>query len=430
MKLCLIAPPRSYLVDPSMQSPLGLLYVAAAAEAAGHQVTILDLSGRPVHGATWVPQAEAYGITATTLDYARDVPGIAAAIRAHYPDAPVILGGPCSLAPEMIDYRLITTLVVGDGEHAICDLMKMIASGDDLPPVFGSMPVDVAAQGPPARHLWPGPLGGAIFAHGRRYFDGPSATITTSRGCPNACAFCANAALSGRRVRFRALEAVVEEMEQCLRDFNVHEFRFSDECFNVRPGRVREFCGMIRASRTLSGQIAWRVSGRVKPLDAELLADMHAAGCREMSVGVESADPEVLALNKKNISIADAYRALALLREAGITSRALFMVGLPGERPETLRLNLRFLLDAPYDLVALTVFAPVPGCDIYANPGAYRCEIAITDPREWNFYFFDHDGARRPRPFVRLWDYDVEEHASAMEAVRRAALGLGQLNRG
>ncbi len=428
MRLCLISPPHSYLVHPQAQASLGLMYVAAAAENAGHDVTILDLAGHD--RAMEFPLADVFGLTATSLDYALDGTRIAATIRAQHPEAKIILGGAVSLDPGQVDFRLFDTLVVGDGEKAICDLLIIAEQGCDLPPVYHGAPTDIESAAPPARHLWPGALGGVIFASGETHYPGGSTTLTTARGCPHKCAFCANPTISNRRVRLRPVGDVIAEMERVVTDHGIREFRISDETINMKRSRIDEFCKTIRDSAILSSGIAWKGSSRAKPNDVEMYRGMAAAGCKELSVGIESADPRVLEVLDKDATPKDGVEALHNIQHAGIVARALFMAGTPGERPETLRYNLRFFLDADYDMLSLSVFVPFPGCDIWKDPAKYRCDIVNDDVATYNLYYYDSHGARDVKPYVRLWDYDYDEMANNMVLMRRVAQGLGGLNRG
>jgi len=161
-----------------------------------------------------------------------------------------------------------------------------------------------------------------------------------------------------------------------------------------------------------------------------MLMHMESAGCREISIGIESADQEVLDALKKKTTTEDGWKALHVAREVGLVTRALMLIGTPGERPETLRYNLKFLLDAPYDMVCLTIFVPFPGCDIWLHPEAYRCDIVNRDLSTYNLYYYDSSGVRTVKPYVKLWDYDYESMTNNMDLMRRAALGLGGLNRG
>ena len=54
----------------------------------------------------------------------------------------------------------------------------------------------------------------------------PMATIQTARGCPSQCVFCLTPEISGKKVRFRSPQNVLDEMIECYEKFNIRNFFF------------------------------------------------------------------------------------------------------------------------------------------------------------------------------------------------------------
>ena len=77
--------------------------------------------------------------------------------------------------------------------------------------------------------------------------------------------------------------------------------------------------------------IEWKCEGRVDSVDVEMLSLMRRAGCRVVSYGVESANPNTLALLRKDITVEQAEAAFAATKEAGLRSLAYMILGAPGE---------------------------------------------------------------------------------------------------
>ncbi len=426
--LCLINSPHPYLVAPHAQAPLGLLYLAAVAEEAGLLVRLVNLAAYQVGESCSVPPALAYGITGTSLDI-EAVNDLAAGIKARIPAALVIVGGPISLSPEQLTTD-VDIVVHGEGESVIVELCRGGAS-PPAPFVEGRPVAELDSLPLPARHLWAGPFGGDIFLGHRRYFPGGSATITTSRGCPFACAFCAGPALSSRRVRFHSAERIVEEMERCVLDFGVRQFRLSDEFFTARAAHALGVCAAIRASKRLGHgrKIAWRASIGVNPHGPELFRAMAAAGCREVSFGVETADPKILALVSNKGAVEHAWAACKNARAAGLGVRALLMVGLPGTTRKTGADNERFIAEAAADAIAVTVFTPLPGSAIAANPGEYGCEILPARARS-SLCIFGPAGANEIRPTIRVPGMNDAELTRQMRETITQAEASGKLGHG
>jgi len=104
---------------------------------------------------------------------------------------------------------------------------------------------------------------------------------------------------------------------------------------------------------------------------------MEESGCEELSFGIESGDQSVLDLMNKGIKVADNIKAIQNAKEVGILTRALMMMGTPGETKETLYRNMSFVEQAQPDMVSLKMFVPYPGTDIYHNPKKYKCKIHL-----------------------------------------------------
>ena len=454
MRVCFIAPPRPWLVNPHAQAPIGILYLAAVLEKEGHRVTIINLAGhrQPPIDEPYLPyDQDAYCLTGTWLDVP-EVNALAETIHEHRCRTRVLVGGPIALSPEELSDD-IDTIVQGEAEDKIdwlvggWDKVRNLLPGGAAvgAPFVCTPPDDLDAIPFPARHLWAGPFGGNVFIGGENYFGGGSTTILSSRGCPYNCAFCASSALAPRKVRFRSSKSVVEEMEQCVVDFGVRQFRFSDENFNANADRVQALCDAIIESAILgAGEgIAWRASIAARPTSFEMFESMRMAGCKEVSIGVESADPAVLKLicPAKLHSPDESLTALANAMLAGLKTRALMMVGTPGENADTARLNIDFMQrvcspvptqftssPALCDALAVTVFTPMPGSDIYHHPERYGCKHRGGDARSVCLY--GPDGQYALEPTIELDDFPLDALRQSMATQVAAAEATGKIGRG
>ena len=59
------------------------------------------------------------------------------------------------------------------------------------------------------------------------------------------------------------------------------------------------------------------------------------------------------------------------------------MTGLPNENEDSAKKMVEFLEETKPDVVTLTSFIPLPGCDIYNNPEKYGIKILTKD---WSKY--------------------------------------------
>ena len=122
--------------------------------------------------------------------------------------------------------------------------------------------------------------------------DGPVTTVKSSRGCPLDCSFCGYTLAQGLRFRFRSPEHVARRADRpALRNHGLRHVVFRDPIFTTRKDRVHAICdGILEHGLT---DLEWQCETAVKTLDRPLLEKMAAAGCKHISLGVESGNAEI-----------------------------------------------------------------------------------------------------------------------------------------
>lgn len=204
-----------------------------------------------------------------------------------------------------------------------------------------------------------------------KYFDGgklhPYIDIISGRGCPNKCIFCLwPQVMHGMRYRLRSPKNVVDEMEYdinlCPEVLNGGEFFFEDDTFTVNKNRAIEICEEI-LKRNL--KITFSVNARVDTADEELFKMMKRAGCRELLVGFESGDDEILKRIHKNATIADAKKFMQIAKKAKLDVHGCFVIGLPGDTKETIEKTIDFALSLNLHTVQFSGAVPFPGTEYF-----------------------------------------------------------------
>lgn len=425
MKVVFIYLPKPYLKEPGAQAPLGLMYLAAVLEREGFDVEIADLSScTDADAIDSVPKADIYGITATSMEVSQ-ANRLAWELSLKYPGSVVGLGGPCTVDGEFIDHHVFDFICKGETEGVIADIVRDCKAGG-LRYEYIGVPVDDLDSLPfPARHLLDN-QGGNIFAYGKNYEVGGSTIICTSRGCPYSCSFCAAPALNGtKKVRYRSPGNVAREIRHVIDTLGIKQFRFSDDMFLADKRRVYELCDLVGPLG-----VSWRISTRVKPFSRPVAKRMWEAGCREVSFGIESFDEAVLRVLNKGTTPADNARALYVAKEAGLVTRALFMIRTPGQTSVTVPTNIAWLERVPYDIVACTSFVPLPGSDIWRSPDKYGIEILNRNLDDYNFYFFGPGGENELKDIIKIKDRTLEEFNGESQMFRDYLKATGRLNKG
>jgi radical SAM superfamily enzyme YgiQ (UPF0313 family) len=132
-------------------------------------------------------------------------------------------------------------------------------------------------------------------------------------------------------------------------------------------------------------KINWTSFARVDTVSEKLLSKMKAAGCTAISFGIESANPTILNTIKKGITAQQVRDAIRLCRRVGISAYASFILGLPGETPQTIKETTEFAANLQQEGLAygFHILAPFPGTEVRAQSGRLGIRI-LTD--DWSKY--------------------------------------------
>ncbi len=189
----------------------------------------------------------------------------------------------------------------------------------------------------------------------------PYISFYTERGCPAQCTFCLwPQTFSGHAWRVRSTPNVVEEVKLALNLFpEIKEIFFDDDTFTIRKSRVLELCQEFKKIG-----FTWSCNSRVTT-DFETLKAMKEAGCRLLIVGFESGDPQILKNIKKGASIERARQFVKDCKRLGIKIHGDFIIGLPGETPETIERSIRFACELDVDTIQVSIAQAYPGTALY-----------------------------------------------------------------
>ena len=200
-----------------------------------------------------------------------------------------------------------------------------------------------------------------------KYFDGsklyPYVDIFSGRGCPHRCMFCLwPQVMHGHRVRLRSPQNVVDEIEYdirlCPQVAHGGEFFFEDDTFTLQKSNAVGICEEI-LRRGL--KITFSVNARADTADEELFRFLKRAGCRQLLVGFESGDREMLVRMNKREAPDDGRRFMELAKKAGMQVHGCFVLGLPGETRMSMDKTIEYALGLGLHTVQFSAAVPFPG---------------------------------------------------------------------
>ena len=149
------------------------------------------------------------------------------------------------------------------------------------------------------------------------------------------CKFCAYVVAQGRSYRPRPAQDVAAEMIWLAGTFSPRRIMLRDPVFAQERFRIMALLDALIAANFST---PWECESRPEHFDKVLLRKMAEAGCSVIKLGIETADPDLLARIGRVASPADAATYLAYTRHVvadarryGIRTRAFVMAGLPGQ---------------------------------------------------------------------------------------------------
>jgi radical SAM superfamily enzyme YgiQ (UPF0313 family) len=348
-------------------APFALMYLASFLRENGHDVYIFDRNVDRSNLENVIRKIcpDMVGISSFTGPMILDALSLARVVR-NTTDAPIVWGGihPSLLPMQTINNPCVDTVVVGEGELTLLDLVNTLENGKSLEDVRGIVYKEngTVHANPPRgfiRNLdeLPMPAWDLIDVRDYAWFY-----IFTSRGCPHNCGFCYNQEYNKRKWRGKSSDRVLEEINYLVSEYKTRRIGIGDDNFTCNRKRLHEICDKIIEEDI---DIEWRCESRVDSVNDETLRLMKKAGCHVIYFGVESGSPRILKLINKDIPISRVERTLKNCKETGMATSAAFMVGLPTETREEMEMTRSLALRLPLWAITVKIYVPCPGTALY-----------------------------------------------------------------
>jgi radical SAM superfamily enzyme YgiQ (UPF0313 family) len=389
----MVLPERGTFAELDVHPHLGLLALAAAAEADGHQVHIVDPKralkrGELSYDATLYDRvagqilsfgADVAGFTALgcSFIFAR---GVAARLKRLRSDLPILLGGPHAtmLHREILErYPQFDVVVRHEADETFASVLYGLEGRrfERIPGMSwrasARLPRLCFTDGKPkVADLDTLPM--TSYDHYPvRELGLDLLRIEAGRGCPFACTFCSTAGFFQRSFRLKSAERLVRELDRLHTLYGVSDFKLDHDMFTVNRRKVVEFCEAVKGRG-----YRWRASARVDCVDDELLATMAESGCVGLYFGIETGSVRMQHICQKRLDLTLVEPILEASARVGIETTASFITGYPEEtesdQNDTLDMLGRCFRSGC--LPQLHILAPEPGTpmfDLQRNTIAY-----------------------------------------------------------
>jgi anaerobic magnesium-protoporphyrin IX monomethyl ester cyclase len=416
----------------TLSLPLGILYLSSVLEknVADVDIKIIDIAkGAFEHSrSTDRLSTNIVGITALCMkdlpdDWVPDYIGISVlfstahkttceiskSLKKIFPGRPIVVGGmhATNAVEKLLKFESIDYVCRGEGESIIVEFSNIINSCGDVEKIQGvygrsklknnqigglneSAPlVENIDEIPfPAWHLIS--MNDYIVPSGRArrvdtVIQDGEATIMTTRGCPFFCTFCSSWTVHGRKMRYRSIENVMEEIDILYHKYNVRSFVPEDDLFTVKKERIINLCNSV-SSRYKDLKFQFPNGLSVATLDDDVIAAMIRMGMTVATIAIESGSDFVQRkIIKKNASLTRAKKVVQSCRDQGVIVRCYYVLGFPGETKEMIEETVNFSASVSSDWSVYNIASPLSGTEMFET---LLNEGTIGDDFNWDDSFY------------------------------------------
>lgn len=299
-----------------------------------------------------------------------------------------------------IDY-----LIIGEGEHAIGELMDSFTKGTPTASVKGlaskeNGKIIETEERPPLPVeeiiLLPQP-DFSLLRHAKVSLY----PVSWERGCGMHCEFCTVKS----KVRCPVPDYLVAQITSIYERHRGTNFFIVDDLFGQNRAFALEFCRKIKDYQDqMRVKFHFTVQIRLdKAGDKELLTAMRAARIQVLAVGYESPIPEELKAMNKKLHPDDMVRNTDLFHQAGFLVHGMFIFAYPAKPGQDFHMSAKdrcdaftkFIKRAKIDTIQILLPVPLPGTELTARLNdqkrVFKRENIGWEYYDGNFQLFEPD---------------------------------------
>ncbi len=367
----------------NIMPPLGLASIAAYLHTREIACDIVDCFAWPdsdqrIKDYLSVERPAFIGLSCTTSSFLDGI-RITRLAKQILPNIRSVFGGAhVSALKEKVlnDFPEIDFAVVGEGEETLAQLIRSAAQ--EPRSIAGVVYRDTQGYSQfngyrqPAIDLdtLPFPAYEKLAGYPRAYslpiFNYPTAPNTScisSRGCPYKCSYC-DRSVFRRTYRYNSAEYLYEHLRYLKKRFGITHVNLYDDQLTFNRKRIENFTNLL-IDRPLA--MTFNCAVRAEHIDRQLLKKMKTAGCWMISLGIETGDEGLLAQHRQNADLKMLAEKVRQIKQAGIRTKGLLMMGLPGETEASIQKSREYVFSLPLDDFNLSKFTPFPGTPLYDN---------------------------------------------------------------
>jgi anaerobic magnesium-protoporphyrin IX monomethyl ester cyclase len=301
----------------------------------------------------WRPETVCITAVSENWHYAQEY----ARIAKQY-GATVIVGGMhVSALPETIT-RDMDVVVIGEGEKAIIEAVNS-SHGVIRAKEF----VNLDSLPLPARESY--------------NLKNDTGYITTARGCPYRCVFCASSRYWP--LRFNSPEYVIRGLARLVNEFRYRRIVIWDDMFSVNLPRLHKIAELLEDTN-IPHKVGFSCQTRANTITPEVAQLFKRINIEAVCLGLESGCARTLDyLKGDSVTIEDNERAIKTLRQYGIKPIGSFIIGSPTETRAEILETLEFIKRNDLYTFSAYLLVPLPGTPAWDYAEAHHKVSPLMD---------------------------------------------------
>ncbi|HEU4886532.1 MAG TPA: radical SAM protein [Thermoanaerobaculia bacterium] len=185
--------------------------------------------------------------------------------------------------------------------------------------------------------------------------------VQATRGCPFTCSYCSITAFFEQGYRKRPVDQVIRDV-RAAKKHGTRYITFIDDNIGVDWSYAAELWEAL-----IPEKIIWMSQCSLHIADRpDMLKLASRSGCRMLSFGIESTNPESLKAVDKEWNRPERYKeAVATIRRHGIDVSTEMIIGLDNDDQRVFQDTFAFIMENRISLPRVHIMTPVPGTPLY-----------------------------------------------------------------
>ena len=192
----------------------------------------------------------------------------------------------------------------------------------------------------------------------------------TTRGCYNKCNYCIER-IFFNKFRIKSANKIYNDLIEMKNKYKISSFFLCDPNIFGTKKNLEQFCDLIIKNKI---KINWGGQIRIFQPNKNLIKKMKKAGCKSISIGIESGSQKILDSMNKNYEIKKIEVIMKNINKIGIKINLYFIVGYPTESWRDFLKTIRFIFKNKINItqIYLSTFSFYEKTEIYKKSKQFK----------------------------------------------------------